>query len=556
MVPGSASADVPERTWAYDDVIAAEGPCAADPAAGLPSLRFISAALRRRASLWCATAAAGLLLGLGIYLVLPPASEASTSIMLTHITDEKPSDAIQNDATLLESRTVAERAMRKLGLPQSVDSFLAAETVTNVTEKVLVLTVSAPSSAEAARRANALATEFLQFRAAQLQAEQQLVLAALSQQINQDEQQVESIASQITSVSAQAKSPARRAKLKYLQAWRRQANDTLTTSQQAIPNYQVATTSAVEGSGVLDAAVPPPRSGRLKLAMIYAAMGLIPGLALGLGVVIVGALVSDRLRQRDEVAHALGAPVDLSVGNVQVGRKLAAARGPDMQRIVAHLRETVPERSQGAGALAVVAVDNAQVAALALASLAVSCAQQGRQVVVADLCSGAPAARLLEAREPGVRAVSMNGAQLVVAVPDHDDVLPTGPLRRASPSAQPAAASEALAAAYASADLLLTLVTLDPSLGADHLPTWATDAVVLVTAGRSSPTRIHAVGEMIRLAGTSLVSAVLVGADKTDETLGATQTPDPPVPVGPRLSAAAMSALAHRSSKSPSRRAL
>jgi len=258
--------------------------------------------------------------------------------------------------------------------------------------------------------------------------------------------------------------------------------------------------------------------------------------------------VSDRLRQRDEVAHALGAPVNVSVGSLrdadwQPGpRGLAAAPGHDMQRIVAHLRETVPARSQGAAALAVVAVDNAQVAALALVSLAVSCAQQGRQVVVADLCSGAPAARLLEVRDPGVRTVSMNGAQLVVAVPDHDDVLPTGPLRRASPSAQPAAASEALAAAYASADLLLTLVTLDPSLGAGHLPTWATGVVVLVTAGRSSPTRIHAVGEMIRLAGTSLVSAVLVGADKTDETLGATQTPDPPVAVGPRLSPAAMSA--------------
>jgi len=54
----------------------------------------------------------------------------------------------------------------------------------------------------------------------------------------------------------------------------------------------------------------------------------------------------------------------------------------------------------------------------------------------------------------------------------------------------------------------------------------------VMTAGRSSSTRIHAVGEMIRLAGTPLISAVLVGADKTDESLGATHTqlplkPDP-----------------------------
>ena len=54
--------------------------------------------------------------------------------------------------------------------------------------------------------------------------------------------------------------------------------------------------------------------------------------------------------------------------------------------------------------------------------------------------------------------------------------------------------------------------------------TWADDAVVVVTAGRSSWTKIRAVSEMIRLASVHLVSAVLVGADKTDESLGVTYT--------------------------------
>ena len=39
---------------------------------------------------------------------------------------------------------------------------------------------------------------------------------------------------------------------------------------------------------------------------------------------------------------------------------------------------------------------------------------------------------------------------------------------------------------------------------------------------------IHAVGEMIRLARTRLVSAVLVGADKTDESLGMPDALIPP----------------------------
>ena len=107
-------------------------------------------------------------------------------------------------------------------------------------------------------------------------------------------------------------------------------------------------------------------------------------------------------------------------------------------------------------------------------------------------------------------------------------MVPVGPL-------QPLLVEEApgpLRAAFASADLLLTLVPLDPSLGGDHLVTWATGAVAMVTAGQSTETRIHAVGEMIRLAGLPLISAVLVGADKTDESLGVADSSSPADSVG------------------------
>ena len=126
-----------------------------------------------------------------------------------------------------------------------------------------------------------------------------------------------------------------------------------------------------------------------------------------------------------------------------------------------------------------------------------------------------------------MRGVNLKGARLVLAVPGGDNVAPVGPLLRSSTQATHPVARE-LATACASADLILTLVSLDPSLGGDYLRTWADDAVVIVTAGRSSATRIHAVGEMIRLARTRLVSAVLIGADKTDESLGITDTPITP----------------------------
>jgi hypothetical protein len=195
----------------------------------------------------------------------------------------------------------------------------------------------------------------------------------------------------------------------------------------------------------------------------------------------------------------------------------------------------VPARAGGAGALAVVAVDNAKEVAPSLVALAVSYAQEGKQVMLADLADGAPAARLMGIRLPaadpvGVNAVRVHGVPLMVVVPGRGSAAPAGPLPQVRPAqpgvpGRPDPPSEAVADVYASADLLLSLVTLDPSLGGDHLPTWADSAVVAVTAGGSSGTRIHAVGEMIRLAGTPLVSTVLIGADKADESLGEIPTP-------------------------------
>jgi hypothetical protein len=46
----------------------------------------------------------------------------------------------------------------------------------------------------------------------------------------------------------------------------------------------------------------------------------------------------------------------------------------------------------------------------------------------------------------------------------------------------------------------------------------------VVTAGRSSWDKIHGVAELIRLSGTRLVSAVLLRADKTDESVGVMPT--------------------------------
>jgi hypothetical protein len=428
---------------------------------------------------------------------------------------------------------------------------------------VLVITAKAPASSEAVARAGALATAFLHYRAQQALSQEQQELAALQGQVTGAKRHIMSLRDKIAQLTAQPS--AQQGTLASLQAQLSDAKKQLQVIQPTVTGEQVSTrqsaTKMVHGSKVLDPAAPIPHS-RFKLPALYAMGGLLAGLVLGVGFVVVRALVSDRLRRRDDVAHALGAPVRLSVGAVRVGgllgrRGLAAAEGGEVRRIVAHLRGVVPLRSKRVAALAVVAVDRADVAALSLVSLAVSVAAEGKRVVLADLCGSAPAAALVGVKERGVvRGVTVKGAQLVVAVPGSDSVVPVGPFRRGPAAGQrpsrelPGGSddggtagsprrgslpgwqrpSRELVAACESADLLLTLARLDPSTGGDHLATWASDAVVMVTAGRSSWTKIHAAGEMIRLAGMRLASAVLVGADKTDETLGVTSTPTPPAP--------------------------
>jgi capsular polysaccharide biosynthesis protein len=522
---------LPERLEAFDDFNAVEER-PADSSSALVSLGFIRGALRRAIWFWCALAVLGLVIGVGVDIKFPPAFKASTSVLITYGPDENPAVAVLDDQAIAASRTVAEMAMGKLGVHESVSSFVAATTVTVVTERVLQITVSAPTSGEAVGRANAVAAAFLQLRASQLEIAQQLLLQSLQNQLRQDQQNVTTINSQISALSAPSASPPPAKKLKSLQNQLIQAQDQVATDQETLAENRAdaGTLSAITGSTVLDPGYPLPQS-KLKEKLIYGVIGLVAGLAVGMALVVVQAITSDRLRRRDDVTHALGAPVKLSVGAVRLSRwrpgrrGLAAAGSVGVRRITSYLRAAEPRTVRGAAALAVVPVDDPRVAALSVVSLAVSRAREGRNVIVADLASGMPVATLLHAKAPGVRSISARGAQLILAVPDRDNLAPTGPVGQDPTDAQRSEFTAAVSNACGSADLLLTLVTLDPSVGAEHVATWATSAVAVVSVGRSSWARIRAVGEMMRLAGLPLSSAVLVGADRTDESLGVTERP-------------------------------
>jgi capsular polysaccharide biosynthesis protein len=524
-----------EQLGVYDD-FAATGNPPADFVPGLVNLGFIKAAIWR--SVWFVSflAVVGLLGGLGVYVKYPHAPQASASLLITLSPYEDNQSASANNQAMAETPSVATLAMHKLGLRQSVSSFLNTYSVSSTISRVLTITASGPSANQAQLRASAVASAFLAFRGDELRAQHNLVVASLNQQVNQARQRVKSLETQI----GQAVSPAQQSLLGKLRAEHANAENALSNLEQAVVGDQSTTlptlTAALKNSQILSVTpIPYPKK---RTLVTYVAVGLIMGLAVGLGLVIIRALVSDRLRRRDDVAYALDAPVKLSVRTLRAHRRLtlwpgrAARRRQDMRRVVAHLHAAVPRRTQGAQGLAIVAVDNAPVVAQAVTELATSYAASGTQVVTADLSSGAHLAHLARVKGPGTHTVSRNGVTFTMAVPGRDDLAPVGPLPPFNSPQGRAQAPDPLVDSDVAADLLLTLATLDPAVGGDHLATWATNAVVVVSSGESSAERIHSVGEMIRLAGMRLDSVVLLGADKSDESLGLTPRPEEQVGMG------------------------
>jgi capsular polysaccharide biosynthesis protein len=512
--------------WAVDVDLGDPEPTPAGLGSGLVSLSFIKGALRRSALFWFTTAAVGLVIGAGWYTARPPTPQATATVLVPPATYN---GEILDDQAIAQSRTVAAAAVKQAGSQQSVASFRNQYSVATPTERILVITAKAPSATAAVRAANAVAGAFLAFQRQLLEVQDRLVAASVAQQVAQSQQQVDSLSAQILRLSRDSAAPGNSARLATLRREYSQATDALTVLQEAqsedFVSNAVSTATAVQGSRILDAGAVTPQS-RLKGSLTYAMAGLIAGLALGMGIVIVRAITSDKLRRRDDVARVLGAPVKLSVGKVS-GRPWAdpgdlAPGDPEIRRIAAYLLRSMrdPAGTADIASLALVPVDDQQSAALVLASLATECGRRGLRVVVADLCGGAPVAGLLGADRPGLHETAASAGRISVVVPEPDDVAAVGPLNHELRRGWPDRVPERLIAASGSADLLLTLASLDPAVGADYLATWTRTAVVMLTAGRCGAERVHSVGEMIRLAGIEQVSAVLLGADATDQSLG------------------------------------
>jgi capsular polysaccharide biosynthesis protein len=516
---------VSEPAWADDDGMFDDQPSKAHPPEALVTLRFLRDAVRRHLRIWIVIGLVGFLAGLASTFVVPAPSQSSTRLLITHRDGEDPTKAMATDVALATTHTVAQRVIDLLKLPIGQDDLLKEYTVAAKTDRVLEISATGKTTDEATKLATVVAQVFLVYRKQQIALQDAPLLrdqVSAQNDLAVAEQAVRATGDDPKATELKHPNSPEGARLSA-------ARDQLGYVRQQLLDSQVQALR-MNSSRMLDLASPIPVSAKRTL-VINAATGVIAGMFIGLGFVIVRALISDRLWKRQDISLALGARVRLSSRRPPRWQLLPRPRylrpsqrqQPEVQLMVQHLDQRIFWGEHPTPAMTVVSVDDTKTCALVVASLAMALAEDGKHVLVADLTETGRLAGMLGVKTPGTHEsrFSQPGQRIDVHRPD----LARGPAQGCyltlSESSRPASSGDiALDSAWEVADVVLGLTTLTPELGADHLGTWASHATVVVTAGQSTTSKIQATGDMLRLAGLDIDTAVVLRPDRTDEGVG------------------------------------
>lgn len=484
----------------------------------LVSFRYLAGAVRRRRKLWIAIALIGLVVGAGFHAVVPRNYTANATLYMAHAPGTDEAVGMGNDLALLGNTAVARSAIKLLHEPSlNPVKFLGKAPGNSISDNVLVVTINAPSYSEAVRRVNAVTTAYLAFRAQQYNAQDDSIVKGLNRQLASLQSQVSELTNSIENSGSGSQS------LTQLVDQRSQDGTEITSLQETEQQDQLATLSVVQATRVLSAGTIVYKSS-VKLFLINSVSGLGVGLAIGLGLVVLQALVSDRVRRREDVARLVGASVEVSAAPVRRPRSsrrlpsgardntpqfgwLVASPYPELSPVVRYLKYLVangPRRD-----CLVVAVDDVHLPAVALVAAAASLAAQNKKVVLVDLTPGRVFESMFVSNGTQVQRVQIApNLSITLFIPSRD----LGP-------EDDRAAWQLSAERWQASDAVLALATVDIARGAGHLRNWD-QAIVTVTAGLSTPQRISGTAELLRASGVAVVSSILFDADADDESVG------------------------------------
>jgi capsular polysaccharide biosynthesis protein len=485
-----------------------------DPVLGpMIGLRTLMKTMRRKRWVWLTTGLLGLIVGASLLLVIPPKYTAVTDLYLTQTPGADPVQVMADNVSLLQTEAVAQQAVTTGRLPMSPSALLHHYTGVSLSDNIMSIKYSGSSPNEAVAGAKAVAQAFLALQSRELRLQTGVLVRGLQSQISSLNTSIGNLNTQINFLSSASPNKQTTDQLTEL-VNQRNGDQAQVTQLQAQAEQALLNEQSVDNvSHVLDrAALVPVSTARVTLK--DALSGLVAGLAVGLAAVIFSSLLLERAPDRSTVAATLGAPVELSLGRYRRPRVMRRSRlsrqlrepSPSLLMIERRLRGHL--ESAPGSALAVVTVGTGEPAALAVGSLALALSSEGHQVVVVDAADNRPLASILglpskPQTTETFQLPAVEGSPVRVLVAPED---PAQMAEKPPPD---------------DADALLVLATLDAAFGAEHLASWVTDAVMILSPRGVNLTRMRIDREMLLEAGIFLRSVILLGSDAQDDSSGA-----------------------------------
>jgi len=501
-------------------------PLGDDPVLGpMIGLRSLMATIRHKRRIWLITGLVGLVVGASLHLVIPRKSTAVTDLYLVVPAGADPLQVMANNVSLLDTEVVAQQAITEDHLHVTPRTLLSDYTGLSISDNILSIKFSGPSQIEAVSGARAVARAFLAVQARELGLQTGALVSGLQSQISSLNVEIDGLNTKINNLSDATPDTQSSSQLTDLVNQRgedeSQVSQLQTQVQQALLNEQ----STDHANNVLDPAAVVPVSAK-KVLLIDGLSGLVAGIAVGLVAVTFGALLSERPPDRSTVAETLGAPVELSMDRYRGPRVMRRRRLYRRMRRPNSSVRMIQRRLRGhlesapGSALAVVSLESSEhaalasePAALAVGALALALSLEGHRVVVVDAANDRPLASILGLPTKPSAMVTFRH-RVAVCPPVRVIVAPEDPLQMAQKPPPD------------DADVLLVLASLDAAFGAEHLAPWVTDAVMVLSSRGITLTRMEASREMLREAGISLRSVILLGADPQDDSSGALRPVD------------------------------
>ena len=479
-------------------------------------LRALAATIWRKRRVWLITGIVGLVVVASLHLVIPRSYTAETDLYLTVPSGSNAVDVMAGNVSLLETQVVAEKAISLGHLDMTPHSLLSKYSGLAVSDNIMSIKFTGSSPEEAVAGAKAVGNAFLAVQANELGLQTNALVRGLRSQIGSLNTEVNTLDSQINNLSsAGTELTTQLANLINQRSENEASVSQLQTQvQQALLNEQ----STDHSNSILDPAALVPVSTK-KVYIEDGLTGLVAGIAVGMAFVIFRALLTDRPIDRATAATTLGAPVELSLERYRSPHLLRNRRlrrqlrnpSPSLRMIERRLRGHL--ESAPGSALAVVTVGNPEAAALAMGALAFDLSSEGHRVMVVDAAEHRPLASIVGIT-PKTGTLETFQLDTGEGPPLRVLVAPDDPIRMAQKPPPD------------DTDALLVLVTVDAAFGAEQITPWVTDAVLVLSSGGVTLTRMDVTRDMLREAGISLRSVILLDADPQDESSGALGSAD------------------------------